>query len=102
MYKRQGDGILFSTPLGSKAYNFSLNGPVIEENISCFIMNPIAPFQGEAVKYVFSKDVVVDLKIKDAKVPVYLNADGQRELKLKEGDGLKIKLIENVVSFLLP
>ncbi|RLD14637.1 MAG: hypothetical protein DRI22_03050, partial [Caldiserica bacterium] len=97
-----GDGILFSTPIGSKAYNLSLDGPIIEGNIPCFIMNPIAPFHSSTIKYVFSKDVRVKLKIEDAKVPVYLNADGQRELRLKKGNTFTIELIENLFSFLIP
>ena len=39
----RGDGIIFSTPTGSTAYNFSAKGPVLDLESSCYVLTPICP-----------------------------------------------------------
>ena len=38
------DGLLLCSSTGSTAYNISINGPIIENDIECIILNSIAPF----------------------------------------------------------
>ena len=40
-----GDGVLLSTPVGSTAYNFSANGPILPLDSQMLALTPISPFR---------------------------------------------------------
>ncbi|TYB30825.1 MAG: NAD(+)/NADH kinase [Candidatus Mcinerneyibacterium aminivorans] len=42
IYRHTGDGVIVSTPIGSTAYNLSINGPILHPSIKAFILNNIA------------------------------------------------------------
>lgn len=48
------DGVLVSTPTGSTAYNFSAGGPVVDTDLSVFIITPVAPH------FTIDRSIVVD------------------------------------------
>ena len=40
-----GDGVLLATPVGSSAYNFSANGPILPLDSQTLALTPISPFR---------------------------------------------------------
>lgn len=60
-----GDGVLFSTPSGSTAYNLSAGGAILYQNIDAFQVTPLAPIRSSLHKSL-DKPLVVpkDTKIK--------------------------------------
>ena len=40
-----GDGVMIATPVGSTAYNFSANGPILPLNSNLLALTPISPFR---------------------------------------------------------
>lgn len=43
-----GDGILICSPTGSTAYNLSVGGPIVYDNLPCITITPIAPINNMA------------------------------------------------------
>jgi NAD+ kinase len=56
------DGLLFSTPTGSTAYNLSAGGPIIGPKVSAIVMTPICPhtFGNRSVIFDHSTDITVE------------------------------------------
>jgi len=56
------DGLLFSTPTGSTAYNLSAGGPIIGPKVSAIVMTPICPhtFGNRSVIFDHSTEIKVE------------------------------------------
>jgi len=44
-----GDGIIYSSPVGSTAYNYSSHGPILPLNSGLVVMTPISPFRPKSL-----------------------------------------------------
>ncbi len=71
------DGVIFSTPTGSTAYNFSAGGPKLLENVPCFAVTPICPhnLNTRAVVVCDSEALTVNITERTNKIG-YMYADG--------------------------
>lgn len=89
------DGIIFSTPAGSTAYNHSAHGPILPLNCNALVLTPISPFYPRNWRgAILPKDVVVEVEILNPeKRPVSLAADFQEFASV-----LKVKMYENKKS----
>ncbi len=71
------DGVLVSTPAGSSAYNFSINGPILPLKSNLLALSPISPFRPRRWRgALLPHDVVVKFDIiTHQKRPVNATAD---------------------------
>ncbi len=74
------DGLIFSTPTGSTAYNLSAGGPLIHPGASVVAMTPICPHTLSNRTIIFRDNVVLRVSncLSDSELLVAL--DGQRNL----------------------
>jgi len=77
-----GDGVLLSTPVGSTAYNYSANGPVLPLDSQMLALTPISPFRPRRWRGAILPDRsrVTFRVLEPAKRPVAAVAD-QKELR---------------------
>jgi NAD+ kinase len=83
----RGDGIIISTPTGSTAYSLSAGGPIIEPELSCFLVTALSPHTLFNRPMIFSPEIKLCVNAKD----VILSVDG----KFVKDD--KVKNSEDVV-----
>lgn len=86
------DGLIFSTPTGSTAYNLSSGGPIIHPSAAVVAMTPICPHTLSNRTVIFREDVKlrVESRIEGANILVAL--DGQRNLFTCTGVPVEISL----------
>jgi NAD+ kinase len=84
------DGLIFSTPTGSTAYNLSSGGPIIHPSAGVVAMTPICPHTLTNRTVIFREDVTlrVDSRIEGANILIAL--DGQRNLMTCTGVPVEI------------
>ena len=85
----RADGVIIAPPTGSTAYSMSAGGPFIDPNIECLCVTPICPYSLSGRPIIFSHDSVLELRT--ASDEVYLTVDGQINVKLSEGDVVRVK-----------
>jgi NAD+ kinase len=95
------DGILFSTPTGSTAYNFSANGPMVESTTRAWIATPICSHSSLHRSLILDEKTVVRVR---GDSPVEIFTDGVRTdwklpLELSFGETLDLLLPEDYHSF---
>ena len=98
--KLVSDGMLVSTPAGSTAYNFSVNGPVLDINSNKISIAPISPFRPRnwKGKIVNSNAKISILNLDYKKRPVSAVADN---IEVRNAKKIKIKTINQIKINLL-
>ena len=61
----RGDGLIFSTPTGSTAYNLSAGGPVVYPLTESFILTPICPHSLSQRPLVLPSDFIITAVVKE-------------------------------------
>jgi len=84
-----GDGVIFSTPTGSTAYNLSANGPILYPFLDAFVITPICSHSLNARPLVVPKELEITCKVSEDGIVIL---DGQNDIYLNSGDSLKIKV----------
>ncbi len=85
-----GDGIIVSTPTGSTGYSLSAGGPVVDHTLDVIVFTPISAHTMHAKSFVLRSDATIKVKIVKSSEICYMNADGQMEKELNEGDTVVI------------
>jgi NAD+ kinase len=73
----RADGIIFSTPTGSTAYNLAAGGPIIYPTLNLIIITPICPHSLTHRPIVISKNSKIKITIKNNYENMFLTCDGQ-------------------------
>ena len=81
----EGDGIIICTPTGSSAYNLSLGGAIVYENLECLEITPIAPLNTKAYRalknsLIVPKNINTILSIHDIENKLLITLDGQNKV----------------------
>src|SRR6185437_9327481 len=86
------DGLIFSTPTGSTAYNLSAGGPLVYPTAEVIAMTPICPHTLSNRTIIFREDVKLRVfnRSDDSKLLVAL--DGQRNLQVGIGSPVEISV----------
>ena len=97
-----GDGILFSTPAGSTAYNMSVNGPILSLNSKKIAITPISPFRPRRWKgkIISERKSIYISNLDPKKRPIAAVADNNEirnivKVKVSINKAIKFKLLFN-------
>ena len=98
-----GDGLLVSTPAGSTAYNLSLNGSIIDNDLNVFTLVPMAPIKTSIFKslnnsLILSKTKEIELVLNN-KQNMHLINDG-KVLNINNVRKINISLSSKYVSLI--
>lgn len=87
----KADGLLVATPTGSTAYSLSAGGPIVHPYLHAFILTPISPHSFNQKPVVLPDDKKIEITVNSDYPAINLTIDGQQNVKVKNGDVVKIK-----------
>ncbi len=90
----KADGLIFSTPTGSTAYNLSAGGPIVHAELNTLLVTPICPFMLESRPVLLSPQAVLTTQLADSANDVMVMVDGRLGWTLEMGQGLRLEVAE--------
>lgn len=84
------DGLIFSTPTGSTAYNLSAGGPIVHPAAGVIAMTPICPHTLSNRAIIFRDSVKLRVVNRTADSRLLVAMDGQRNLKVSARSPVEI------------
>lgn len=91
----KADGLIFSTPTGSTAYNLSAGGPIVHPDLASILLTPICPFMLESRPVLLSSEVLFATRLADQAVAeVEVIVDGQPVWLMGQDDVLEVAAAE--------
>ena len=86
------DGVIFSTPTGSTAYNLAAGGPIIHPAAGVIAMTPICPHTLSNRTIIFRDDVKLTVFNRGDDSRLLVAMDGQRNSVMAEGSPIEISV----------
>ena len=87
----RADGLIFSTPTGSTAYNMSAGGPVIDPGLDAVAVTPICPHSPNSRPIIFGRDAKFAATYNGiAEDKWYVTIDGRENFELECNDKVVI------------
>jgi NAD+ kinase len=93
------DGLVFSTPTGSTAYNLSAGGPLVHPRVESIIVTPVAHHSLFRSAMVFPADTELRCTV-TREWPVGVNVDGNELGSAAEGEEIVIRRAPHNVRFI--
>jgi NAD+ kinase len=87
----RADGLIFSTPTGSTAYNLSSGGPIVQPGLPCILVTPICPFMLESRPVLLSPEVTLITQLDGKADNVKVIVDGRFAWNMLENSQLEVK-----------
>ena len=94
------DGIIISSPTGSTAYTLSAGGPVVVPELEAIVIAPICPHALTSRPIIIPANERISVEVCNSEL-VYLTADGQENVQLKNNDIIHIKQSEFKAQLIL-
>ena len=91
------DGLIFSTPTGSTAYNLSAGGPIIHPAAKVIAMTPICPHTLSNRAIIFRDSVHLRVCSRSPGVRLLVALDGQRHLAVRANATVRISVARQQV-----
>lgn len=85
------DGLLVSTPTGSTAYSLSCGGPIVHPYVCAMILTPICPHSFNQKPLVLPDNKKIEITVASDYESMNMTVDGQRNVKVRNGDVIKIR-----------
>lgn len=86
------DGLIFSTPTGSTAYNLSAGGPIIGPTVSAIAMTPICPHTFGNRSVIFDDSTRIKIEIDDSNPEPRIAIDGRIRFKTKNNFPIELTI----------
>jgi NAD+ kinase len=86
------DGLIFSTPTGSTAYNLAAGGPIIHPSAGVIAMTPICPHTLSNRTIIFRDDVKLTVINRTEGARLLVAMDGQRNMVVTDGAPVEISI----------
>ena len=96
-----GDGIIISTPVGSTAYSLSAGGPLVSPDLDIISIVPICSHNLNTRPLIVNGNSEITIR-PAVEEEIYLTIDGQKSIKLKSNDEIRIQKAHTtfkVISF---
>lgn len=98
----KADGLVFSTPTGSTAYNLSAGGPIVSPDLPSILLTPICPFMLSSRPILLPPDVRLITSLAGLGSDVKVIVDGRFAWEMQENDLLEVvaarKALKLIVS----
>ncbi|MDH5298302.1 MAG: NAD(+)/NADH kinase [Desulfobulbaceae bacterium] len=90
----KADGLIFSTPTGSTAYNLSAGGPVLHPALRAILVTPICPFMLESRPVLLPAAMNLGTRLAGGAGEVKVIVDGRFAWEMRGDDLLEVKVAE--------
>lgn len=99
----KADGLIFSSPTGSTAYNLSAGGPLVYPGLATILVTPICPFMLGSRPIILPSDMVIRtrLETRDSNENAQIIIDGQPTWILNHNDMLEIETAEYALQLVI-
>lgn len=87
----RADGLIFSTPTGSTAYNLSAGGPIVQPALPGILVTPICPFMLESRPVLLPATVKLTTRLAGPAENVKVIVDGRSIGNMQEGSILEVE-----------
>jgi len=92
------DGLVFSTPTGSTAYNLSAGGPIVHPAARVITMTPICPHTLSNRTIVFPDSVQLKIYNRSSEARLLVAMDGQRNRVVTEGSPISVTIAKRQLT----
>ena len=89
------DGLIFSTPTGSTAYNFSAGGPIIEPGTNAMAITPICPHVSGNRSIIFDSSTQIKIENSQPEQSLRVMVDGRPCFPESNSLPISIRIAEN-------
>ncbi|MFH0825757.1 MAG: NAD(+)/NADH kinase [Pseudomonadota bacterium] len=85
----RADGLIVSTPLGSSAYSYAANGPLVHPEIEAVILTPVCPYAGLKRPLLVPASVETEIVLRKGE-DLNLTLDGHTQFGLAVGKSIRV------------
>lgn len=100
----KADGLIFSTPTGSTAYNLSAGGPLVYPGLASILVTPICPFMLGSRPILLPSEIIISTAFDDENYNKDANIiiDGRAGDKMQKNETLIIEKAEHPLQLIVP